>query len=351
MRKITFFAGAGFSREVSERVKYQDDPDKKLKMPLASEMFNNKSSRDYLREDLSLGEYRFLGDYLVKKTGCRFPRKSYEEIYQNIIDDPNLTNSKKEKLKKLIEEMVFEILGNNFPPIRYQEEAKQTIRIIREVISKNKITDIVTTNPDILIETAIAGCTKYDDIDFGANIEIMRTEFTPVLDKKVINSKNEIDIKKIVKLHGSVLFIRDSQHNKVYIIDKYEWKKGASIQKFKNEVKKHIERTIRHIVEDINFCVIPPLNDKSKEYKEKEPWKRLFKDAKDLIKKSKKVIIFGFGFSENDKALKELFKEIDEETEIEIYDKRINDKEFKESVKKYIDIRRTKLKESKEFFP
>lgn len=350
MRKITFFAGAGFSREVSERVKYQDDQHKKLKMPLASEMFNNKSSRDYLREDLSLGEYHLLGDYLVKKTGCRFPQKSYEEIYQNIMEDPNLMKSEKEKLKKLIEEMVFEILGNDFPPIRYKKEVKQTIRIIREAISKNKITDIVTTNPDILIETAIAGCTKYDDIDFGANIEIMRTEFTPVLDKKVINSKNEIDIKKIVKLHGSVLFIRDSQHNKVYMIDKYEWKKRASIQKFKNEVKKHIERTIRRTVEGVNFCVVPPLTDKSDEY-EKEPWKRLFKDAKDLIKKSKKLIIFGFGFSENDKALKELFEKIKKETEIEIYDKRINDKEFKESVKKYIDIGRTKLKESKEFFP
>ncbi len=340
MRKITFFAGARFSRAVSERVKYQDE---KLEMPLASEMFNNKSSRDYLSEYLSLGEYRFLGDYLVKKIGCRFPQKSYEEIYQNIIEDPNLTNSEQEKLKKLIEEMVFEILGNDFPPIRYKKEVKQTIKIIREAISKNKITDIVTTNPDILIETAIAGCTKYDDIDFGANIKIMKTKLMPVLDKNVINNKNETDIKKIVKLHGSVLFIRNSQHNKVYMIDKYEWKKGASIQKFKNEVKKHIG-------EDINFCVVPPLTDKSKEYKEKEPWKTLFKDAEDLIKKSKKLIIFGFGFSENDKALKKLFKKIDKKTEIEIYDKRINDKEFKESVDKYIDIKRTKLKESKDFF-
>ena len=48
------------------------------------------------------------------------------------------------------------------------------------------------------------------------------------------------------------------------------------------------------------LCVIPPLRDKKYE---EEPWKSLFEAAKEVINNTDKMIIYGFGFSENDEAL------------------------------------------------
>ncbi len=343
-KKITFFAGAGFSRAVSEKVEsveYRDRKGHRLKMPLVNEMFDNISSRDYLSEFLKLGEYRFLGNYLLKRTGNRFPEISYEEVYHEIQRDSYLTNSEKEYLTRLIEEMVFENLGNNFPPLRYKNETKQTIKIIRKVIEKHKVKDIITTNPDILLETAIAGCTEYDTINFGSNITILNTDFKPVLKK----SKEVLKI-GIVKLHGSVLFMKCNNFNKVYMFDIYDWTSGESIQKFKNKATEKLGGDKN----DYSFCVIPPSTDKRDQYKE-EPWNTWFKNAKKILKESQKIIFFGFGFSGNDKALRDLFKNCGYYGKvIEIYDIKAKDPEFKKAVKGFIRSQNLKFNDDIDSF-
>ena len=116
MKKITLFAGAGFSRAVSEKIKYCGDEE--IKMPLGNEMFNNKSSKDYLGGvKFRTHEYSKLGKYLDCKYGSRTPEVNYEIVYRELLRD-----KKENYLAEVLEEMIFEILGVDFPPIRLKPD-------------------------------------------------------------------------------------------------------------------------------------------------------------------------------------------------------------------------------------
>ena len=339
-KNTTLFAGAGFSRAVSEKIKYCGDEE--IKMPLGKEMFNNKSSKDYLGGVNFLNhEYSKLGKYLDCKYGSRTPEINYEVVYGELLKD-----KKENYLAEVLEDMVFEILGVNFPPIRLKPEAEQTIKIIREFLLRENISQIITTNPDILLDVAIMGATEFDD-DFlkliykpdNSNkfiIDLITEEtklWQPVLSKKESFDRFE-NVKRFVKLHGSITMAlknkdkENKEEDKLYWQSKYKWNKGISSAMYKHSEK-------------YKLCVIPP--SPKKRYSE-FPWKNLMKEAKEIISNTDKLIFYGFGFAETDESLgKELKGYVKKEGEIHIIDI-ISDKEIKDKVSKFLEVECNRIK-------
>ena len=330
MKKITLFAGAGFSRAVSEKIKYCGDEE--IKMPLGNEMFNNKSSKDYLGGvKFPKHEYSKLGKYLDCKYGSRTPEVNYEVVYGELLKD------KKNYLAEVLEDMVFEILGINFPPCRLKCEAEQTIKIIREFLLRENISQIITTNPDILLDVSIMGATEFD-YDFlhlfGDSIKInlikeKARHWQPVLRKNRSFDRFE-NVKRFVKLHGSITMAlcNKDKENRLYWQSKYKWNRGISsaIYKHSGEYK---------------LCVIPPSPEKR--YSE-FPWKDLMKEAKKIISNTDKLIFYGFGFADTDKSLKKELKDyVRNVREIHIIDKNSDSMKFRNKVIRFLHVNQVKF--------
>ena len=333
MKKITLFAGAGFSRAVSEKIKYCGD--EKIKMPLGNEMFNNKSSKDYLGGvKFPKHEYSKLGRYLDCKYGSHTPEVNYEVVYGELKENEN-------DLAEVLEKMVFENLGVNFPPIRLKYEAEQTINIIREFLLIENISQIITTNPDILLDVSIMGATEFDD-DFlkllGVKINLIKEEtkhWQPVLPIKV-SFKRFNKVKRFVKLHGSITMAlknndkeNKEKNNRLYWQSKYKWCRGISsaIYTHSGEYK---------------LCVIPP--GPEKRYSE-FPWKYLMAEAKKIISNTDKLIFYGFGFADTDESLSEKLKEcVGNKIEIHVIDKNSDSMKFRDKVKNFLDVNDTRVK-------
>ena len=333
MKKITLFAGAGFSRAVSEKIKYCGNEE--MKMPLGNEMFNNRSSKDYLGGVNFLNhEYSKLGKYLDCKYGSRTPEVNYEEVYGELKENKNY-------LAEVLEEMVFEILGVNFPPIRLKPEAEQTIKIIREFLSRENISQIITTNPDILLDVAIIGATEFDD-DFinllgdSNNISLIKEEtkhWQPVLSKKESFDRFE-NVKRFVKLHGSITMAlknkdkENKEEDKLYWQSKYKWNKGISSAMYTHSGK-------------YKLCVIPPSPEKRYS---KFPWKDLMGEAKKIISNTDKLIFYGFGFADTDESLgKELKDYVKKVGEIHIIDKNSDSMKFRNKVTRFLHVNQVKF--------
>jgi len=331
---ITLFAGAGFSRAVSEKVVYCDKISRK--MPLANEMF--KYSQTYLLNpdnEPNFKDYENLSKFLAIIYGKRVPDVSYEDAYQKL-------NDQRPDLKPILERLAFENLGVNWVPIRYPCEVNQTIEIIRRALAKNKINRIIATNPDLLIDVAIMGATEFDE-NFvalsGFDKSIIRcTEWLPVLEiKESIWGRLE-KITQYVKIHGSINYVI-SKDNKLSVNDKYEWHRGITTNKYTRE--KEVENVY-------SLCVIPPSPEKKYD---KDPWKSLFLEAQKVWDSTDKLIYYGFGFSEGDKNLTELFEKIKGTTEIIIFDKKAGEEKFKKRVKEeYLPNRKVEFNDNVETF-
>ena len=296
----TLFAGAGLSRAVSETVQYHAN--EKIKMPMAYDMFNNVSAKEYLNatEESFPNAYKSYGElsnYLYKKyNGNRTPHKSYETVYSDLFEKEQF------KAAEQLESMIFEHLGGNFPPIRYDTEVLQTVRIIRSFLCTHSIDNIISTNPDILLEVAVMGSTEFDK-DFVEKLDItsltIKDNFPkgrPVLSKEKGLPQLE-SINKLVKLHGSILLLKPKNDKDNYLWpERYVWYSGGAHAKYK--------------LNDYKLCVIPPINKKEISYKE-EPYKTLLETMKEIIEDTKTLIFFGFGFNlENDKSLSTVLNKI-----------------------------------------
>lgn len=323
MTKATLFAGAGFSRAVSEKVKYCGNEN--INMPLANEMFNNKSSEDYLG-GIKFPDHKYsrLGSYLLVNYGSRNPGKNYEEIYGELKND----------LAEVLEEMVFEHLGVNFPPHRIKCEAEQTIKIIREFIANENITKIITTNPDILLDTAIMGATEFDDKflklfgDYYYKLNLIEEEcknWQPVLRKNESFERLK-SISSFVKIHGSITMA--SKDEKYFWQSKYKWYKGISSAMYKHNGA-------------YKRCVIPP--NPGKRYK-KSPWKELIREAKNILKDTDKLIFYGFGFGRTDKHLKEELEDsLKNINDIKVIDKNSDSVDFTKRVNNWFPYKESNI--------
>lgn len=319
---ITFFAGAGFSRAVSENIKsaqYKyDGSDERLNMPLATDIFLR--SKTYLSCSRF---YKVLGDYLENTYNNRFPPISYEEVYHKLLQN------NKDELAELLEKMVFQLLGADYPPIRHEDECTEVINIISACLKKFAVTNIITTNPDLLIDVAIFGATEFDE----RLIKLAGGSFGKLEAKQKNNNHPAVlrcnqsgygyleSIKSYIKIHGSVNYVQ-KKCGKVIVMRDYTWHRGMSINIY-------LERTGGG-----RFCVIPPSTPKR--YNEK-PWNILQASAVKVLEKTDALICYGFGFSESDTELIKIFDKVRKEARITIYDIKANDASFRERAQKYFD--------------
>lgn len=337
--RCTLFAGAGFSTALSRMINYHDG--KNLIMPLAHQILSNQSAYDYFDpKKFPNHDYDKLGTYLEVHYGNRNPSVNYETVYGHLeeIQSPLATT---------LENLVFEVLGVNFPPIRYSDEVRQTIEIGRKWLCKNKISQIITTNPDILLDIIIAGSTEFDINflnlfeGFSKQISIIRSsgpiDLEPVLSAHKGFGKLD-SIERFIKLHGSITMAKKDK--KFYWQNKYMWKNGISSNVYTHN-------------NEYELCVVPP--SPAKKYNV-EPWKGLFDAAALILKNTQNLIFFGFGFAETDRALSEKLREnIKNIREIAIYQHPEPNDDNKEKAKTFLglsdrDLARVKFFPSAEFF-
>ncbi len=328
----TLFTGAGLSRAVSEIVQYHAN--EKIKMPMAYDMFDNVSAKEYLNatEESFPNAYKAYGklsDYLFKKYKNRTPHISYETVYSDLCEE------KQSQAAEQLEGMIFEHLGGNFPPIRYDTEVLQTVRIIRSFLCTHSIENIISTNPDILLEVAVMGSTQFDKYfveKLGITSLTIKDNFPeglPVLSKEKGLPQLE-SINKLVKLHGSILLLKPINDKNNYLWpERYVWYSGGAHTKYK--------------LAGYKLCVIPPINKKDISYKE-EPYKTLFETMKEIIEDTKTLIFFGFGFNlENDKSLSAKLKEIiskNTKLKVIVYDitSKVKEEQFKAKTRRFLGL-------------
>lgn len=326
MKRVTLFAGAGFSRAVSERVLYSDN--QRLKMPLAREMFIY--SQDYLDGKNFLDcTYPKLGTYIEHKFGSRTHKENYEKVYGQ------LKGENKHDLAEALEAMVLENLGVNYPPIRYKCEVEQTINIIRKFLLREEISQVITTNPDILLDIAIVGATEFDKEflnlfgNFGKNLNLIEEEcrlWQPVLSKAESRFKRLESIIRFVKVHGSITMAKKGSN--FYWQSKYQWKHSIS-----SAVYTHYGK--------YELCVIPPSPEKRYTA---SPWQDLMKETKDILRNTSKLIFYGFGFPDTDEALRsELEVPLKQIEEIRIKDIDASE-EFKRRAINFLQVNEGRIK-------
>lgn len=329
--RTTLFAGAGLSRAISERVQYYNN--EKLLMPMAYDMFDNISAKDYLSavEGNFRNAYGALSDYLNIRHKNRTPHKSYETVYSELLQ------KQEKQAAEQLEGMIFEHLGGNFPPLRYDMEVIQTIRVIRSFLATHQITNIISTNPDILLEVALAGATEFNH-EFVKKLGINNIKIVPKFPQgKPVLSINDglpqlISINKLIKLHGSLLLLKSGSQNEYLWPDRYIWEFGSAHAKYKKEGYK--------------LCVIPPASEKQIHYNE-EPYKTMLDETKKILSQSEEVIFFGFGFSlENDKNLSDALKNVSSNLEkVIVYDinAQVSDTQFRNRVIEFLNVKQTKV--------
>lgn len=319
----TLFAGAGLSRAVSEKVQYCGNMI--LKMPLSNDMFDNESAQDYLRKPQFRQAYGILADYLFGKYGTSTPRANYEEVY-------SASNDICPKAAEQLEGMIFEHLGGNYPPIRYDIEVRQTIRIIRSFLCNYTVTNIISTNPDILLEVAVIGSTQFDE-EFADIFGITELRIDrgfpggqPVLSKRDGWPQLRA-IKRLIKIHGSLLLLKPQNIGDPYLWPEYYvWNKGSAHAKY--------------VKETYGLCVIPPMKDKSIYYGD-EPYRTLLANAIKVLGKSDTIIFYGYGFNEtNDCGLSKSMQGILEGKRVIVFDieGNIRNEKYRSCVYRFLGI-------------
>ena len=324
-KSATLFAGAGFSRAVSEKVRGKNSDEL---MPLATEMFSNKSSKDYLsQQGFADGWYYRLGCYLKTRYGNRFEKVSYEVVYSDLLQTDPILASK-------LNELVFEQYGINFPPIKDTEMANETIKIIREYLKKHDVKNILTTNLDILLQVAVIGSTAFEKVDLEKfagkkmDLQLISTTGTkeiyteePIIVNRIENDPFRNGIQKCIPMHGSILLAKENTSGKFFWQDEFKWKVDGTTAAY--TYGGLFERT-----------VIPPVTGKRLT---EEPYHSLYETGEEVLGNTNKLVFYGFGFSEPDISTNYwLKKHTHSIAAVIVFDKR-TDSVFQQTVKKILN--------------
>lgn len=253
-----------------------------------------------------------------------------------------------------LKEMVHEHLFVNFVPHKDKHRTEVMIKIVRDWLENNKISDIVTTNPDIILDIAVMGATEFDE-EFlkkmklkgdGINVSWFDGLLEDKSNEMIVLPKKEgcmmKNIDSFIKLHGSISMLRKNsidKDQKYSWLRKYRWYPGIS--------SGYVEYDGNYIRE-----VIPPISGKTingKSISSIEPYRTLYENAENILKYTKKIIFYGFGFSEHDAAVNDkINKYTSGVKDISVIDTKCDDYKFRECVS---DILKREIKDIKFWEP